>query len=386
VAVQVAVSTIAMTYPTLAPYLQADLGLSLAAVGLFNTYTYLGTMVGAVPSGWLTDQLGSRRVLVGGALLSGAMAVAVPILAYQAVAFMGLLLVLGLVASTATPAGSQAVARAFPPQRRGMAIGLRQMGVPLGGALAAALLPWLAHLGGWRVAAAAGGGVALLAALLAWWWYRESVPVTPARPRTTARQPGWSLLLRDRNILLAAGSGMVLPTGQFVMLTYLILYLQNRYGFSELQGAALLTAANLAGAFSRVIWSSLSDRLSARRLPLLVGVVVLAALSALLLAVLPATLPSALLSGVVLLYGATALGWQGLHFSLLTELSPPGWEGRVTGLGLVFTSIGIASAPPLFGLVVDLSGSYTLGWLLLAGVLGLGAGVLSRVRERPRVG
>ncbi len=73
-----------------------------------------------------------------------------------------------------------------------------------------------------------------------------------------------------------------------------------------------------------------------------------------------------------------------LILSLLTELSPPGWEGRVVGFGLVFTSIGIALAPPLFGLLVDLSQNYALGWIAQAGVFGLGAWLLSNVVERGR--
>ena len=99
---------------------------------------------------------------------------------------------------------------------------------------------------------------------------------------------------------------------------------------------------------------------------------------------LPPGTPLLVKALVVVLYGSTALGWQGLHFSLLTELSPPGWEGRVVGFGLIFTSIGIASAPPLFGLLVDLSQNYALGWIVQAAVFGCGALLLSSVVERKK--
>ncbi|MER3484340.1 MAG: MFS transporter, partial [Meiothermus sp.] len=172
------------------------------------------------------------------------------------------------------------------------------------------------------------------------------------------------------------------PTGQFVMITYLILFLHERFGIPTLTGAALLTAAQFAGAFSRVFWSWLSDHTGGRRKPWLVLMVALAALNALTLAWLPPSTPLWVKGMIVVLYGATALGWQGLHFSLLTELSPPGLEGRVVGFGLVFTSVGIASAPPLFGLLVDLSGSYGLGWVVQAAVFGVGATLLWNVQER----
>lgn len=382
IAVQVAVSAIAQAYPTLAPYIRADLGLSLAAVGLVNTYIYVGTMLGAVPAGWVTDRLGSRKVLMGGALLCGLMALLIPWLSRSPLWFEVFLFTLGLLVATATPAGSQAVAQVFPPERRGLAIGLRQMGVPLGGALAAALLPWVASQLGWRWASAAAAVVAAVAAAMVVWLYREA----PPPPTKTPGQRGPSLLavLRERNVLLAASAGVTLPTGQFIMLTYLILFLKDRFGVPELQGALWLAAANLIGAFSRVFWSALSDRLAAQRKPLLVLVVGLSGLSALLMALLPVNTPLGWVNAVVLLFGACALGWQGLHFSLLSELSPKGWEGRVTGFGLLFTSIGIASAPPLFGWVVDVFGSFSLAWALLSVVYAVGAVLLWQVREKPR--
>lgn len=375
-----AVATIGQAYPTLTPYIKADLGLSLAAVGLLNTFTYIGTMLGSLPAGWLTDRLGSRTVMIAGSLSAAVLALLIPIFAHSQVSFIPFLFCVGLVVASSTPAGSQAVAQSFPKERRGLVIGLRQMSVPLGGAVSAALLPAVAHALGWRWASVVAAVIAVLAALVASWLYYEKLP---ARPKGHATGPSLLEVLRERNILLAAAAGLTLPTGQFVMITYLILFLRERFGVHELTGAALLTAAQLAGAFSRVIWSWLSDRLGGQRKPLLVLMVSLAAFSALILAWLPPSTPMWLKTVIVMIYGATALGWQGLHFSLLTELSPTGWEGRVVGFGLFFTSIGIASAPPLFGFLVDLTHNYGLGWIAQAAVFGVGAMLLSSVQEKP---
>ncbi|GIW33710.1 MFS transporter [Meiothermus sp.] len=376
-----AVSLIGQAYPTLAPFIRADLGLSLAAVGLLNTFIYIGTMLGSLPSGWLTDKLGSRTVMIAGTLIGAGLAVAVAVLARSQWVFIPLLFLVGLVVASATPAGAQAVAQSFPPERRGLVIGLRQMAVPLGGALAAAILPAVAHFAGWRWASVVAALLAVMAALVAARLYYESLPAK-APPR--GAHPVLTQVLRERNILLAGIAGVTLPTGQFVMITYLILFLKERYGVPELTGAILLTAAQFAGAFSRVFWSWLSDKMGGQRKPLLVMMVGLAGLFALVLAWLPSGTPLLLKALIVVLYGATALGWQGLHFSLLTELSPPGWEGRVVGFGLIFTSIGIASAPPLFGLLVDFSNNYALGWIAQATVFGIGALLLSNIEERPR--
>jgi MFS family permease len=376
---QIAVSNLSQAYQTLAPYLRADLGFSLTVVGLINTCIYLGTMSGSIPAGWLIDRLGSRKVIIAGTLLIGLLALAMALVQQLWVIWLGLFL-LGLMIATATPAGSHAVAMAFPPERRGLAVGLRQAGVPLGGALAAGLLPLLAEAWGWRVASSVAALLALGAAGLTALLYRE----TRVQTRSQGQSPKLGDFLHQPNVLLAALAGTALPTGQFIMVTYLILFLFEQHSIPKLQGATLLFAAQIAGTISRVFWSGLSDRLGGRRRPLLVLVVTLAALGALALAWIPPSAPYGVKAAIVLLFSSAALGWQGLHFSLLTELSPKGWEGRTLGFGLLFTSIGIATAPPLFGRLVDLSGSYSLAWTVLAGVMGLGAVVLSRVKEAGR--
>ena len=338
-------------------------------------------MIGAIPAGNLVDRLGSLRVLVGGVVLSGVCALLIPVLGWLMglpAVFVGLV-ALGMMGATPIPAGSKAVARAFPASRRGLVLGIRQTGIPLGSAIAAALLPVIAAGYGWRAASMSVAVLAVVAAGVSLWLYWE--PPAPATDSSLPDNQGtfWSVV-RAPNIWLATTTGVLLPTGQFIMLTYLILFLTDRFGWSTLQGAALLTAANLAGAFGRVFWGWVSDRFWGRRGPPLTLVLALAAASALSLAVLPKGTPEAVLVVLVLIYGACALGWQGLHFALLQDIAPRGWEGRITGFALVFTSLGSATAPPVFGLIVDHS-SYTAAWLVLAVIFSLGSWRLSQVRE-----
>lgn len=77
----------------------------------------------------------------------------------------GVLLAAGVWYGTAQPGGSKAVVKWFPSHHRGLAMGIRQTGIPIGGAVASAALPLVFYQYGWhgavlvQAAAAIGGGL-----------------------------------------------------------------------------------------------------------------------------------------------------------------------------------------------------------------------------------
>jgi hypothetical protein len=58
------------------------------------------------------------------------------------------------------------------------------------------------------------------------------------------------------------------------------------------------------------------------------------------------------------LFGASAVGWNGVYLAEVARRAPPGRVGAITGGTQVFTFIGALAAPPLFGFVVGLVGTY----------------------------
>ena len=263
----------------------------------------------------------------------------------------------------------------FPARQRGLAISLRQMGVPLGAALAAALLPAIALASDWRVALAVVAALAAGAAALAWPLLRGAPDPVAERERRRGRP--------RRAVWIAAAAGSMLPIGQFVLITYLLLWLQDVHGIGVGFGAALLAAGNLVGAGSRVGFSAATDRLPGGRRVLLVPVVAAIALGALVLSILPSDASRPLIAAVVLAFASVALGWQGLYFTMIAELARPGAEGRATGLAVTFTAVGIMVGPAAFGWITDVTGGYTWAWRALAVVALGGAAVLASVRETP---
>jgi sugar phosphate permease len=159
-AVQTTVSMVTQSFPVLAPFAREGLRLTTPEVGVFATVLSVGTMLALLPTGWAVDRLGERWVLVGGGIATGVMAVVVAG-APGFVSVVPLLIVLGVAAASPTPAGGTAIISAFAVRDRGFVMSIRQTGVPLGGALAALLLPPIAEGLGWRWALEVSGGLAI---------------------------------------------------------------------------------------------------------------------------------------------------------------------------------------------------------------------------------
>src|SRR5207237_7747133 len=133
----------------------------------------------------------------------------------------------------------------------------------------------------------------------------------------------------------------------------------------------MLARAQAGGTGSRLAWGGIGDRFcGGRRRP---GVVVNAVIGggAYTLLALGDRLPIEGLVPLVVVAGIGAFGWVGLYFALVAEIGGARYAGLLTGVAVAFAWSGVLVGPPVFGLVVDRTGSYAWPWLGLAAV-GLG--------------
>ncbi len=382
--VQLVVSSITQGIPTLAPWIRADLGLSYAQVALFGMAINLATAALIPAAGWVVDAYGEKAAHVAGGLTVGVAAAAFAFTPFGILAFLPLLVV-GIGAATPTPGGSRAVMGWFPPGQRGVAMGIRQTGIALGGAAAAAFAPALAETAGWRTAVVAGAVACVVMGLVCWMLYRE--PADRHRASRRPSLPGLAAVreLVTRDVAILAVAGGLLPFGQFAVITFLALYLQQTHGVPVTTGARLLLAAQLAGVAGRVVWGLGSDRaFGGRRRPPLISAGLLAAGLTLVLGWLPPGIPFAVLVVLALVLGFNAIGWQGNWVALVSELARPGQQGRTIGLAMVGTFVGVAVGPPIAGFIVDHTGSWPAAWTVVAVILATGALLVMPVREATR--
>src|SRR5262245_55358380 len=205
----------------LIPALREREGLSLAQAGLVAAAPTVGVMAALVAWGYLTDAYGERIVLLvglAGTAVLGLGAVLVDDLALFAV-LIGLA---GACAASANAASGRVVVGWFPPERRGLAMGIRQMAQPVGVGVAAITIAVVAEHQGIHAAIAVPTVAAALAAVVVGLLVID--PPRPPRPAGTARGHG-NPYRGDRYLVRIHGVSVLLVVPQFVVWTFALVWL-----------------------------------------------------------------------------------------------------------------------------------------------------------------
>jgi MFS family permease len=378
VVAQAGISFAEQGVPTIGVFVKRDLALSATAAGAVVSALGVGRIVGFYAAGIAVDRRGERRVLFVGALGAGTCIAAAA--AFHYAGLLAALTVAGLFLATATPAGGKLVFTAFRPERRALAMAIRQAGVPIGGVCAAAVLPGVAGILDWRWSLVVAGAVSALGGLGAV-ALAGLGPQVEAGARPASRSVGPFL---ERELLLVTTWASILVVAQYVVLTFFAIDAHGRARLSAGTAATLILVVQAAGIAGRVFWGSLADRFPAfgvRRLFAAVSGVAFA--SALLLAVLPAhDLLTFVLVGT--LAGVSINSWQGLYLWRLTELAGADRAGAAAGFGLTFLAVSFTLAPPAYGAIADAFGTLRATWLALAATLAVGGIVTSFFRVSAR--
>jgi MFS family permease len=356
---QVGFSVTEQGIPALTGFIKNDLEVSAGVAGLIVACFPLGRVLGSYGAGVAADRLGERRVLLFGGLSCGVLswsAAASPVVLLAA-----LFVVAGALSAAATPAGGRMVLSAFPPRRHGLALGVRQTGIPLGGLIATATLPSLAHVAGWRWALVAAGAITAVFVL-------PLLRVDLERgtgARSRGPSPG-----RDRDVRLLTLWGSLVVVGQYALLAFLALDVHDATGRSLASASVLVVVAQITGILGRLGWGALSDHGDKpRRKPMLLVLTSAGLVAALLLVAVPRTAPFGVLMAVAALAGASLVGFQGLWVTMLAEISPPDRVGATTGFAITFTVTSVTLTPPVLGAVADAAGTYRAVWVVLSALL-----------------
>jgi MFS family permease len=353
----------------LAGFLQRDFQLSAAETGLLITASYAAPLFSLLFVGDLLDRKSERLIIgIGAVILFAAFALAATSASYAVLLWW--LFVAGLGYSATQPGGSKSVSAWFRGDRLGLAMGIRQAGLPLGGAVAAAILPAVAAAWSWRAAFVAGAIAALAGGLAFALIYRPPPGETEAAgKRAPLSFAAVAALLREpwmRNAMIA---GLALVSAQYGILTWLMLYLRDHAHIALTRGAFFLSLAQAAGVLGRVGLAAASDRTPGLRFRLLTLSMIAVAGGVLLLMFVPPQAPELALLAAWL--GFFGLGWYGPWVAYLAETAPADKVGLTLGAAMALNQLGIVAAPPLLGLVHDLTGGYAALWACVVAALAL---------------
>lgn len=376
---QLATALVPFGIGALAPFIRTEYDLTRGQVGLANSLIFACVAACSIPAGSVVDRVGVAR-----SLLLSCTAVAVGSLGLAAFdGYVGLalaLMVVGIGYSVISPATNSGVLVAAPARKRGSIMGIKQMGVTMGGALAAATLPTSVERLGIRptllLLASLIAGIGVAASFV----YGRVVGVARLRASIGRGLPSRTGSVR-RIVVLGSVVGTMVAA-QHAVATYLTLFLVDRRAMSATGAAGLLTLLHVSGTVARLGWGWISDRVANRILTIaIIGSITVGSL--LVLAAAGATAPFPVLLVLVVTLGIATQGGNAVYQTAIAE-EDEARAGWASGVGMTLGFTGAIVAPPIFGATVDASDSYTLAWALTAGVVAIGvvvASMLSRARR-----
>jgi MFS family permease len=364
-AAQASVSFVNFGLPSIGPDLRSHYGLSLPELGAVLTAALLGSGVTLIGAGVAVDRIGARRATFAGSMLAAAGLAAAAASESKGLLFVALV-VSGIGSSVIPIAGAGALFRAYPAERRGWALGVRQTAVPLGGTIAALTMPLLVRASGVELAfAVAAGAVAVTGTVFA------LVPEEDGAVVQARVERAFHSILRAPGMLRL----FVVAALYIVVLQAILSYTvpsARAAGLSTFWASFTYFAVNVTAMAARLIWGKVADRHGgSRRVRTLVETGVVGAIGGLVFALALHSGPGLVVPAAVL-FGFGALGWNALLYVVAGERTAPELAGRSVATAATVVFLVSALCTPALGALADHAG-WDAFWITTAVLSGLGA-------------
>lgn len=350
---QAAYAATGLGLPAIAPAIRDDFGLTLTQTGVVLAAGFLGSLVTLLVWGIVADVVGERVVItVGQAATAGAL-----VWAAYASSYVELVVALALaggLGAGVNAASGRAVMAWFEEDERGLALGIRQMAVPLGGAVGAVALPLLEQHISLHAAFIGLAAGCLLAAVVA----AVLIRVEPAEDHSVLARP-----LRDPRVWRICIGSTFYVTTQLSLLGFFVLFLHDHRGVSTAVAAGAFAFTQVLGGIVRIAVGRWSDRLRMRIVPLRRIALALAVAVGATAVLLDA--PAWVIVPALVVAATLSLAWNGLSFTAAAEAAGRARSGAAIGLQQTFLAAGGLVAPIAFAAVVH-HGSWRLAFVLAA--------------------
>jgi predicted MFS family arabinose efflux permease len=364
--------------PTIAPELARALTVDAALIGYQVSVLFGGAVAGTLFGGRLTRRYGACRTMQTSLALSAG-----GLTMMMAAGIGGIVagsLVCGFGQGLLNSATAHLLVKYTAAARRNLLFSIKQSGVPFGGMLVALTAPALTLALGWQSALAM---VALLTLPMI-------ALIQPMRPvwdadrdaRADARQQkfgGVPFVFAQPALRWISLTGLLFAGMQRSLLTFTVVYLVVERDYSLIEAGVMLSVAQAGGILGRLAWGWIADRTSSTAV--LLAIAAISILDTFALMALQADWPRPAAYAVFIVFGAAALGWNGVLHAETARLSPPGMASIVAGGSTFFVFAGVLLGPSVFAAAYGVIGSYSTTFVLLAAAAASGAGLIVLARH-----
>jgi predicted MFS family arabinose efflux permease len=374
-------------FPVIAPRLAPEMGVAPATIGYQISLIYGAATFGSPLMSFAVGRWGACRASQVG-LCCCVMAMLLALTASLA-ALAATSILLGLAMTLMTPASAHLLYRFSPARNRNFIFSVKQTGVPLAWVIMALIAPGITLAFGWRWAVATVLIVTLvLVVLLQGVRQRWDDDRNPRATLATNPISGLVAVWRRPVLRWLAISSLALSFVQLCLGTFVITMLVEEGGYSLVTAGVMLSLVQGAGVAGRIVWGYIADK-TRNSLGLLQKLAVTATLCCIVIAFLTPQWPAAVVGLVLLVFGAAAVGWNGLFLAEVARCSPRGMVSVATSAAMTWNFAGILVGPALFAATYNLTGRYTSTYALLS-LIGIAAvialGLCRRAGRQERTG
>ncbi|KXY65023.1 MFS transporter [Bacillus cereus] len=380
--VMLIVATIAQTTATLITYgvgvfalfWKEEYALTNMESGLLVSVVNVGPLFCMLFVGRLLDQYNEKILISISSFLLGSSLLLTNIVSR----FNGLLFVLlliGMFYSVSQPGGSKVILKWFPKENCGLAMGIRQAGIPIGGTLAGVLIPFLTVQYNMTYAINSIACICIIGGVLFFVFYKEPYVEGEAR-KGHIKISFWmelKVVICKKELYPIYITGICMISLQMVLVGHFMKFLAGEQSITSIVAGTVFSVMFFSGMIGRIALAAISDVFykGNRRIPLFIAVC--ASIGLILLLVMNIhTITSGVLYSISALLGFFSIGWFSLFIAEVAELASEESVGITVSVALTLNQIAIIVAPVLFGYIVDEKG-YTHAWLCIVLLLSISA-------------
>ncbi len=343
-------------------------------MGMLLTAVNIGPPFCMIFVGRLLDQYNERLLIgVSSILLGGSLLIIQVIEGFTGLLFV--LTIVGVFYSTAQPGGSKVILKWFPKEKRGLAMGIRQAGIPIGGAVAGAIIPTLTVKFSLSFTIYILSSICIVGGVLFLVFYKE--PLSHYKSTINNKRISiWKQLKRvisNKELYSVLFTGVCMISLQMVLIGHFINFLIIAKSITPVLAGKVFAVTLFVGMMGRIVLAVVSDSFykGNRRRPLFISVI--ATFICIIILILNIHNLSVwnlfLISGLLGFFG---IGWFSLFMVEIAETSRKDAVGITVSFALTLNQIAIVFAPPIFGFVVEIKG-YTWAWIAIAILLFISA-------------